>query len=154
MTVINYNEKSLQKIICKECEYYKKNGKCRIPHYQNGIKFVNCNCEDWHCAFKQLIEQKSLYQDLQEEMNVLRLQISEGLTKGPQILNKDLIQQDLQILKDKINMSFILFLNNLESLDSVEQTIYSHLNAFVKKWNNSFCIEDNPKKFERNIDET
>lgn len=35
------------------CKHYKINGKCRIPHYQQGIKYVNCNCNEWDCYFKQ-----------------------------------------------------------------------------------------------------
>lgn len=37
-----------------KCEHYKNNGKCRIPHYQQGIKYVSCNCNEWDCAYKQL----------------------------------------------------------------------------------------------------
>ena len=36
------------------CNYYKNNGKCRIPHYQQGIKYTCCNCNEWDCYYKQL----------------------------------------------------------------------------------------------------
>lgn len=36
------------------CDHYKSNGKCRIPHYQHGIKYTCCNCNEWDCYFKQL----------------------------------------------------------------------------------------------------
>ena len=31
------------------CDHYKSNGKCRIPHYQHGIKYTCCN---WNEFFK------------------------------------------------------------------------------------------------------
>lgn len=40
------------------CKHYKINGKCRIPHYQQGIKYVNCNCNEWDCYFKQFQKEK------------------------------------------------------------------------------------------------
>ena len=40
----------------------------------------------------------------------------------------------VDILKEKINMCFILLLNKLETPETIEQTIYEHLNAFVKEW--------------------
>ena len=36
------------------CNYYKNNGKCRIPHYQQNIKYTCCNCSEWNCYYKQL----------------------------------------------------------------------------------------------------
>ena len=36
------------------CVHYKNNGKCRIPHYQQSIKYTCCNCNEWDCDFKQL----------------------------------------------------------------------------------------------------
>ena len=41
----------------------------------------------------------------------------------------------VDILKEKINMCFILLLNKLETPETIEQTIYEHLDAFVKEWN-------------------
>ena len=40
----------------------------------------------------------------------------------------------MEVLKEKINMCFILLLNKLETPETIEQTIYEHLNAFVKEW--------------------
>ena len=41
----------------------------------------------------------------------------------------------MDILKEKINICFILLLNKLETPETIEQTIYEHLDAFVKEWN-------------------
>ena len=41
----------------------------------------------------------------------------------------------VEVLKEKINMCFILLLNKLETPETIEQTIYEHLDAFVKEWN-------------------
>ena len=50
--------------------------------------------------------------------------------------NKEQIMIDgVDILKEKINMCFILLLNKLETPETIEQTIYEHLDAFVKEWN-------------------
>ena len=50
--------------------------------------------------------------------------------------NQEQIMLDgVDILKEKINMCFILLLNKLESPETIEQTIYEHLDAFVKEWN-------------------
>ena len=42
------------------------------------------------------------------------------------------------ILKEKINMCFILLLNKLETTETIERTIYEHLDAFVDEWNDLF----------------
>ena len=36
------------------CDYFKNNGKCRISHYQQNIKYTCCNCSEWNCYYKQL----------------------------------------------------------------------------------------------------
>ena len=41
----------------------------------------------------------------------------------------------VEVLKEKINICFILLLNKLETPETIEQTIYEHLDAFVEKWN-------------------
>ena len=41
----------------------------------------------------------------------------------------------VDILKEKINMCFILLLNKLETPETIEQTIYEHLDTFVRYWN-------------------
>lgn len=48
---------------------------------------------------------------------------------------EQIIIDGVDILKEKINMCFILLLNKLETPETIEQTIYEHLNAFVKEWN-------------------
>ena len=42
----------MSEICVDACAYYRKNGKCSIPHYANGVKFTGCNCADWGCSFK------------------------------------------------------------------------------------------------------
>lgn len=49
---------------------------------------------------------------------------------------EQIIIDDVDILKEKINMCFILLRNKLETPETIEQTIYEHLDAFVKEWNN------------------
>ena len=44
----------------------------------------------------------------------------------------------VEVLKEKINICFILLLNKLETPETIEQTIYEHLDAFVEKWNTQF----------------
>ena len=48
------NEQIIDGVDVSGCKHYKINGKCRIPHYQQGIKYVNCNCNEWDCYYKQL----------------------------------------------------------------------------------------------------
>lgn len=52
-------------------------------------------------------------------------------------MDKEQIMIDgVDILKEKINMCFILLLKNkLETPETFKQTIYEHLDAFVKEWN-------------------
>ena len=42
----------MSEICVDACAYYRKSGKCSIPHYANGVKFTGCNCADWECSFK------------------------------------------------------------------------------------------------------
>ena len=44
----------MSEICVDACAYYRKNGKCSIPHYANGARFTGCNCADWECSFKSL----------------------------------------------------------------------------------------------------
>lgn len=49
---------------------------------------------------------------------------------------EQIIIDGVEVLKEKINMCFILLLKNkLETPETIEQTIYEHLDAFVKEWN-------------------
>lgn len=48
---------------------------------------------------------------------------------------EQIIIDGVEVLKEKINMCFILLLNKLETPETIEQTIYEHLDAFVKEWN-------------------
>lgn len=48
---------------------------------------------------------------------------------------EQIIIDGVKVLKEKINMCFILLLNKLETPETIEQTIYEHLDAFVKEWN-------------------
>ena len=47
---------------------------------------------------------------------------------------EQIIIDGVEVLKEKINMCFILLLNKLETPETIEQTIYEHLDAFVKEW--------------------
>ena len=47
---------------------------------------------------------------------------------------EQVIIDGVKVLKEKINMCFILLLNKLETPETIEQTIYEHLDAFVKEW--------------------
>ena len=47
---------------------------------------------------------------------------------------EQIIVDGVEVLKEKINMCFILLLNKLETPETIEQTIYEHLDAFVKEW--------------------
>ena len=51
------------------CNYYKNNGKCRIPHYQQGIKYTCCNCNEWNCYYKQLKYKEQEYEELRQYHN-------------------------------------------------------------------------------------
>lgn len=48
---------------------------------------------------------------------------------------EQIIIDGVDILKEKINMCFILLLNKLETPETIEQTIYEHLDTFVRYWN-------------------
>lgn len=47
---------------------------------------------------------------------------------------EQIIIDGVKVLKEKINMCFILLLNKLETPETIEQTIYEHLDTFVKEW--------------------
>ena len=49
--------------------------------------------------------------------------------------DKQIMLDGVDVLKEKINMCFILLLNKLETSETIEQTIYEHLDAFVEEWN-------------------
>lgn len=51
---------------------------------------------------------------------------------------EEIIIDGANILKEKINMCFILLLNKLETTETIERTIYEHLDAFVDEWNDLF----------------
>lgn len=66
------------------CDYFKNNGKCRIPHYQQNIKYTCCNCSEWNCYYKQLKrkeqeceELKIMLKDLSYENQKFCYQIEE-----------------------------------------------------------------------------
>lgn len=52
--------------------------------------------------------------------------------------DKEIIIDGANTLKEKINMCFILLLNKLETTETIERTIYEHLDAFVDEWNDLF----------------
>ena len=49
---------------------------------------------------------------------------------------KQIIINGVDVLKEKINMCFILLTHKLETSETIEQTIYDHLDVFVEEWNN------------------
>ena len=49
--------------------------------------------------------------------------------------DKQIMLDGVDVLKEKINMCFILLLNKLETSETIEQTIYEHLDVFVEEWN-------------------
>lgn len=53
------------------CDHYKSNGKCRIPHYQHGIKYTCCNCNEWDCYFKQLARKGQKNEKLEDRKSVV-----------------------------------------------------------------------------------
>ena len=50
--------------------------------------------------------------------------------------DKQIIIDGVDVLKEKINMCFILLSHKLETSETIEQTIYDHLDVFVEEWNN------------------
>ena len=48
---------------------------------------------------------------------------------------EEIIIDRANILKEKINMCFILLSNKLETIETIERTIYEHLDIFVRYWN-------------------
>lgn len=63
-------------------------------------------------------------------------QIMNNFAKDINVPSKEqIIIHGVEVLKEKINMCFILLLNKLETPETIEQTIYEHLDAFVKEWN-------------------
>ena len=49
--------------------------------------------------------------------------------------DKQIMLDGVDVLKEKINMCFILLLNKLETPETIEQTIYEHLDVFIEEWN-------------------
>ena len=87
------------------CDHYKSNGKCRIPHYIQNVKYTCCNCNEWDCYFKQLARkgqeneklEKTLLgiKDIAEEN--IRIADLEGLNG---VYRRGLAKQILQKIKD------------------------------------------------------
>ena len=69
-------------------------------------------------------------------------------------MNKEMIIDGANILKEKINMCFILLLNKLETTETIERTIYEHIDAFVEEWNDLFQRKGQEcEKYEKALDE-
>ena len=49
--------------------------------------------------------------------------------------DKQIMLDGVDVLKEKINICFSLLLNKLETSETIEQTIYEHLDVFVEEWN-------------------
>ena len=97
-----------------ECVQYKNNGKCRIPHYQQGIKYVSCNCNEWDCEYKQL-------KRLQEE--------NEGLKEKNKSIAKDYVGVfgDYQKYKQALEEIRELYKNKIFCLcDKTEENCPCH----------------------------
>lgn len=60
--------------------------------------------------------------------------------------DKQIIIDGVDTLKDKINMCFILLINKLETSETIERTIYEHLDAFVDEWNKQLQQEKKKNK--------
>lgn len=59
----------------------------------------------------------------------------------------------VDVLKEKINMCFILLLNKLETSETIEQTIYEHLDAFIEDWNKQLADKEQEcKELEKNVE--
>lgn len=69
--------------------------------------------------------------------------------------DKQIMINGVDIIKEKINMCFILLLKNkLETPETIEQTIYEHLDAFVKEWNDELVRKTQEcEKYEQALDE-
>lgn len=67
---------------------------------------------------------------------------------------EEIIIDGANILKEKINMCFILLLNKLETTETIERTIYEYLDTFVDKWNDLFQRKTQEcEKYEQVLDE-
>lgn len=64
---------------------------------------------------------------------------------------EQIIIDGVDILKEKINMCFILLLNKLETPETIEQTIYDHLETFVKEWNTQLARKTQECEQKQNI---
>ena len=82
------------------CDHYKSNGKCRIPHYQHGIKYTCCNCNEWDCYFKQLARKE-------QECNKLYIQL-----KADEEYHKEEENTLRKIIKNKEERNIELYKEN------------------------------------------
>lgn len=101
----------MSEIDVSKCKHYKSNGKCKIPHYQQGIKFTSCNCSEWDCYYKQL--QKS------QNTIIVGLQIQTMLLANNSKLNKCLDEIE-EIVKE---YSPLIVATPLYKIDNVLQKI-------------------------------
>lgn len=79
----------MSEIDITNCEYYKSNGKCRIPHYQQGIKFTSCNCDEWDCYYKQLQQLKEHCKQVDETNKILYQEKCDLIAENDEFKNKN-----------------------------------------------------------------
>ena len=69
-------------------------------------------------------------------LNIVKNMDKEQDRKQVTMTDKQIIIDGVDVLKEKINMCFILLSHKLETSETIEQTIYDHLDVFVEEWNN------------------
>lgn len=86
------------------CNFYKKGGKCLIPHYQQNIKYSCCNCLEWDCYYKQLKRKEQecerLKHDNEYEVGALEKTIDNLIVESEELKNC------LDEIKEIANYSF------------------------------------------------
>lgn len=100
-----------------ECQYYNKNGKCRIPHFENKIKYVSCNCLEWDCEYKQLQEEK--FENLNNKQKI------KSAEKYIKALNNIIHEMEFESIKTDKYEQALKKINKL--VDSLLQDEYDYL---------------------------
>ena len=129
------------------CKHYKINGKCRIPHYQQGIKYVNCNCNEWDCYFKQF--QKEKFENLNNRQMVER---AENLIYENSELIKNLKEKEqeceqkqkiIEELKKQLETSekWRIKAESLNEKLNLENTCYRKALEEIEEIVNETCID-------------
>lgn len=102
------------------CKHYKINGKCRIPHYQQGIRYVSCNCDEWDCYYKQRARKAQECKKLNDKIIDMNSIIEDAAIN---LGNKDFTLYNLPFEIKKLRKECEIWKNQVLILDEEDVTV-------------------------------